>query len=136
MNNFFKKIVLLIGCTLFFISVQAQSSRTSLEDMVSAIKLNRIQDVEKYMQSFVTISINNAQSVYSRNQAQVVLHDFFDKNDAKDMMVMDSGTPSTSSAFVIGSYDAPGSGTKYTVYVLMKTKDGRYYLQEIRINKE
>ena len=136
MNNFYKKIVLLVSCTFLFSCVQAQSSRTSLDDMVNAIKLNRIQDVQKYMESFVTISINNAQSMYSRNQAQVVLHDFFDKNDAKDMMVMDSGAPNTSSAFVIGGYSSPSSGIKYTVYVLMRTRDGRYVLQEIRINKE
>ena len=136
MNNFYKKIILFIFLALGFGSVQAQNAgHAPLEEVVSAIRVNRMQDIDKYMESFVTISINNIQSIYSHNQAQVILRDFFDKNDPKDLLVMDSGTPTSSSAFVIGGYDA-ANGTKYIVYVLMKMKDNKFVLQEIRVNKD
>ena len=135
MNNFLRKIVLVVGCSLVFFSTQAQNTHAVLSDMVTAIKGNKVQDMEKYIDNFVTVSINNNQAVYSHNQAMVVLHDFFEKNDAKDFHIMDSGSPNSSSAFVIGTYSTP-AGNKYTVYVLMRLKESKYMLQEVRVNKD
>ena len=135
MNNFLKSAFTFAFCLFAVFSAYAQNSRIPLEEMVTAIKENNAQNMEKYMESFVTVSINNVQSIYSHNQAQVVLHDFFEKNDAKSMLLMDSGEPSSSSSFVIGTYNTP-EGSKYTVYVLMKLKGSKYMLQEIRVNKE
>jgi Domain of unknown function (DUF4783) len=135
MNGFLKRLVLFTAYILLFFFAPAQSSRVPLDDMVKAIKTNKLQDMDKYLDNFVTITINNAQSVYSHNQAQVILHDFFEKNDARDLSVADSGTPSSNSSFVIGNYTGP-DGVKYLVYVLMKAKNNKYTVQEIRLSKE
>ena len=102
-----------------------------MEDMVNAIRTDRVVDMVKYFDNFVPITINNNQQIYSHNQAQVVLQDFFDKNSAKDFVIMDNGSPDNTSKFLIGSFTEP-NGTKYSVYVLMKTKTGDYMLQELR----
>jgi uncharacterized protein DUF4783 len=136
MNKLLKKLILLVSCTLLFFTVQAQSSRSPLEDMANAIKNSRVSDMVKYFDNFVPITINNSQSVYSHNQAEVVLRDFFDKNIPRDFSVMDNGSPDRTSKFMIGSL-IDAKGTKYSVYILMRTKDGNnYILQELRINKE
>ncbi len=106
-----------------------------MEDMVNAIKNNRVEDMVKYFDNIVPITINNTQSIYSKNQAEVVLKDFFEKNIPKDFLVMDNGSPNNSSKFIIGSLVTP-SGTKYNVYILMKLKNSDYMLQEIKMNKE
>jgi hypothetical protein len=130
-----KNLILLISCTLFFFTVQAQNSRPPMEDVVNAIKNNRIEDLSKYFDNIVPVTINNTQTIYSRNQAEVVLKDFFDRNIPKDFLIMDNGSPNNTSKFIIGSLITP-SGTKYNIYILMKQKDNNYLLQEIRINKE
>lgn len=130
-----KNLILLISCTLFFFTVQAQNSRPPMEDVVNAIKNNRIEDMSKYFDNIVPVTINNTQTIYSRNQAEVVLKDFFDRNIPKDFLIMDNGSPNNTSKFIIGSLITP-SGTKYNIYILMKQKDNNYLLQEIRINKE
>ncbi len=89
----------------------------------------------KYFDSFVPITINNSQSVYSHNQAEVVLRDFFEKNPTRDFDVMDNGSPNNTSKFMIGSL-TDTHGIKYSVYILMKLKDSNYLLQEIRLNKD
>lgn len=134
MNNTLKKLFLLVNCTFLFFTVQAQSSRSPLEDMVNAIKNDRVLDMVKYFDNFVPITINNAQSIYSRNQAEVVLRDFFDKNTARDFNVMENGAPDNASKFMIGSFDTQTS--KFNVYILMKLKDGNYLIQDLRLNKE
>lgn len=106
-----------------------------MEDVVGAIKNNRIEDMSKYFDNIVPVTINNTQTIYSRNQAEVVLKDFFDKNLAKDFLIMDNGSPNATSKFIIGTLLTP-AGTKYNVYILIKQKDSNYYLQDIRLNKE
>ncbi len=130
-----RKILLSITFTLLFFAAQAQSSKTPMEDMVNALRMGRATDMVKYFDNFVPITINNNQQIYSHNQAQVVLQDFFDKHSARDFVIMDNGSPDNTSKFLIGSFTEP-SGAKYSVYILMKTKAGDYMLQELRLNKE
>lgn len=134
MKPYLKRLLLSVSCTLVFFAAQAQSGRSPIEDMVNAIKTNRVGDMEKYFDNFVPITINNSQTLYSRNQAVEVLRDFFDKNSPRDFTVMDNGSPDNSSKFVIGSFNTPG-GVKYNVYILMKLK-GTFLLQDLRFNKD
>ena len=132
-----KKIILSVTFTLLLFTVygQTNSAHSPMEDVVNAFKNDRVTDMVKYFDLFVPITINNAQQIYSRNQAQVVLEDFFDKNNSKDFEIMDNGAPDNNSKFLIGAFTEP-NGTKYSVYILMKLKNGDYILQEIRMNKE
>ena len=135
MAKLYKKLILFVSCTLLFFTVHAQSSRSPLEDMANAIKSNHVSDMVKYFDNFVPITINNNQSVYSHNQAEVVLRDFFDKNIPREFDVQDNGSPDKYSKFLIGTlFDM--RGVKYSVYILMKLKNGNYLLQELRLNKE
>ena len=103
--------------------------------MANAIKSARVSDMVKYFDNFVPITINNSQTVYSHNQAEVVLRDFFEKNVPRDFTVMDNGSPDRTSKFLIGTL-TDAKSVKYSVYILMKFKDGNYILQELRMNKE
>src|SRR4051812_29117132 len=87
--NYLKKLVLLVNCTFLFFTVSAQSSKSPLEDIANAMKTNRLVDMVKYFDNFVPITINNVQSVYGHNQAEIVLQDFFEKNNPHDFTVMD-----------------------------------------------
>jgi hypothetical protein len=130
-----KNFILLVSCIFSLFTVNAQTARQPMEEVVNAIKNNRIEDMSKFFDNIVPVTINNTQTIYSRNQAEVVLKDFFDKNIPKDFLIMDNGSPNNSSKFIIGSLITP-SGSKYNVYILMKLKDNMYLLQEIRLNKE
>lgn len=130
-----KNLILLVSCTLIFFTVSAQTSRTPMEDVVNAIKNNRIEDMSRYFDNIVPVTINNTQTIYSRNQAEAVLKDFFEKNIPKDFLIMDNGSPNSATKFIIGNLVTP-SGNKYNVYILMKQKDSNFYLQEIRLNKD
>lgn len=134
MNTFIKTLVLSLNFTLVFFTVQAQSSASPLEDMVNALKNDRVADMVKYFDSFVPVTINNVQAIYSHNQAEIVLRDFFEKNNPRDFTVMENGSPDNTSKFVIGYFSTP-AGVKYNVYILMRLK-GSFIVQEIKLNKE
>ncbi len=134
MNNFIKKLALLVNFTLVFFTVQAQNSGSPLEDMVNAFKNDRVADMDKYFDSFVPITINNVQANYSHNQADIVLKDFFEKNSPRDFTVMENGSPDNTSKFLI-AYFTTSTGVKYNVYILMRLK-GTFIIQDFKMNKE
>jgi len=132
-----KKAILSIKFTLLLFIAHAQNNGNApLENVVNAIKNDRIADMAQYFDNFVPVTINNIQQVYSHNQAHVVLQDFFDKNNPKDFLIMDNGSHDNNTKFLIGTFIATANNTKYIVYILMKTKNGEYFFQEIRLNKE
>src|SRR5579872_3104801 len=132
MKNYLKKLLLLVSCTLVLFTVHAQNSVSPIEDMVNAMKNDRVADMAKYFDNFVPVTINNNQVLYSRNQAEIVLKDFFDKNSPRGFEVIDNGSPDNTSKFVIGAFTTP-AGVRYNVYILMRLK-GSFMLQELRMN--
>ena len=136
MTKILRKYLLFLCC---LISIQsslfAQNNRAALDEIAGAIRSNRVQEIWKYFDNFVPITINNNQSNYSHNQAQQVLRDFFDKNPPREFKVMDSGAPTPSSPYLIASFNSPNG--KYIMYVLLKQKDANsYQIKEIRLTKE
>ena len=53
MKNYVKKLLLLVSCTLMLFTVRAQTGATPIEDMVNAMKTNRVADMAKYFDTFV-----------------------------------------------------------------------------------
>jgi hypothetical protein len=135
MSRFTTTFFLTVICIFFLVPAQAQQSQNQLEDIVNDIRSNKITDITKYYDNIVPITMNNAQSTYSRSQAEMVLKDFFTKNTPIDLTILNSGTPNPTSKFAIG--DLNTSNGKYSIYILLKTKDNtNYLLQELRLNKE
>jgi len=131
MNNIIKGILLI---TAIFFGQARVNAQTQLEDIVTAIKVNRVPDIMKYCDNVVPITINNAPASYSHSQAEMVLKDFFSKNTPKDLNISNSGTPTNASKFAIG--DLETSNGRYSFYILLRAKGSTYMIQEIRFNKE
>ncbi len=135
MNSFWKKITTLLYGILLVGTVYGQATNPApLEDVINSIRNNRVQEIGRYFDNFVPITINNSPSNYSHNQAELVLRDFFDKNPPRDLVVTDRGTPGNNSMFAIANFKSLNG--KYNLYILMKLKDKTYIIKEIRLNKE
>lgn len=134
MKKIFTRGLLIAGCVFASFMGFAQG-RLPMEDVVNAIRNGRVEELTRYFDNFVPITLNNNQSIYSRNQAEAVLKDFLEKNPPRDFTVMDNGSPNASSKFMIGSLTSNG-GTHFNVYVLMKLKETTYLIQEVRFNKD
>lgn len=129
MKKLYKNVFFTILLTFSVLAVKAQV----IEDVVNNIRAGNVPGVAKYFDNSVTITINGTQSIYSKTQAEMVLKDFFIRNQVKDFDVKQSGTAGTTSRFAIGNL-ATSNGT-YQLYVVMKQKDVNFMLQEIRFEK-
>ncbi len=134
MNKIFTKFLLIICCVFTLNTADAQVVKSPLEEVVYALRNNKVQEITHYFDNFVPISINNNASNYSHNQAELVLKDFFEKNPIRDFNVMDTGTPSATSKSMIATFSSTNG--KYTLYLLMKQKENNYVIKEIKISKE
>jgi Domain of unknown function (DUF4783) len=135
MRQFFNSVILL---ALFFSCCcpwgKAQETVTPTMEVINAIKDNHVSEMMKYFDARVPVTIDNNQAVYSRNQAEVVLRDFFERNNPRDIVVKENGATNDNSKFAICTFSCANGS--YNVYILLRLKDKHYKLQEIRLNKE
>lgn len=129
---FLKRLLLVLCC--FFV-LQQTNAQAPVEEVSNAIKYGKAAEIVKHFDDVVPVTINNSQSTYSRTQAEMVLKDFFGRNNPSDMVILNNNSADNSSRFVVGEMKTAGGG-KYSVYILFKLKDKVYVIREIRFNKE
>lgn len=105
----------------------------ALEDVMNSVRSANVTTLTKYFDNIVAITISSNQATYSKTQAEMVLKDFFMKNQVKDLEVVQSGTAGTNSQYFVGKLTT--SGGPFQLYVVLRMKEGQYVLQEIRFEK-
>jgi hypothetical protein len=105
----------------------------ALEDVTNGIRSGNESAVAKYFDNTVAITISNNQSIYSKAQAEIVLKDFFNKNQVKDFTVKQGGPSGDNAKYAVGTLTT--SNGVYQIYLVMKLKNNDYVLREIRFEK-
>ena len=129
----FKNVLLAILISITALSASAQG-RSPVNDVLNAMRTNRVEELGRYFDNFVPVTINNNQTNYSRNQAELVLRDFFDRNPPRDFKVMNISSSGQNSQFGIAEFNTPNG--RYGVYVLVRQNGSNTVVKEIRINRE
>lgn len=111
----------------------AAANAQALEDVTNGIRNSNVTAVAKFFDNNVVITISNNQSIYSKAQAEIVLKDFFAKNQVKDFTVKQGGPSGQNAKYAVGTLQTTNG--IYQVYLVMKLKDEAYVLREIRFEK-
>ncbi len=122
MKRFFTLItttVLLSSFTLFL----------SIDEVVNALKKGDAAQIARYFDNTVEITMPDKSNNYSKNQAEIVLRDFFTTNVVKNFEVNHKGE-NGGSQFCIGTLATKNGSFRTTVF--MKQKNDKQVLQEIR----
>ncbi|MGC4101645.1 DUF4783 domain-containing protein [Ferruginibacter sp.] len=122
MKRFFTLLgsVLLLSSFTYFISI---------DEVVSALKNGDASQVARYFDNTVEITMPDKSNNYSKNQAEIVLRDFFSTNGVKSFDVIHKGENS-GSQYCIGTLVTKNASYRTTVF--MKQKSDKQLLQEIR----
>ncbi len=126
MKNFASIIVLLI-C---FSGVFAQTE----ENIAVALKAGNSKEIAKHFGTNVNLKILNQEDIYSKNQAEMILKDFFTKNPVKNYITKHNGTSKNGAQYSIGSLNT-NNGNFRIYYFIRKNPDG-VQIQELRIENE
>jgi hypothetical protein len=129
MKKLYTRAILTILSLFFALAVHAQA----LEDVTNGIRSGNATAVSKYFDNNVAITISSNQSVYSKAQAEIVLKDFFTRNQVRDFTVKQGGPSGENAQYAVGVLTT--SNGVYQIYLIMKLKDNAYVLREIRFEK-
>jgi hypothetical protein len=105
----------------------------SIDEVLAALRAGNASQLAKYFDSRVDISLPNKSDNFSRNQAEMILKDFFASNEVKNFVVKHKGE-NNGSQFCIGSLQTRNGNFRTKLY--MKQKAGQQVVQEIAFQPE
>lgn len=101
----------------------------NIEDVVAAMRSGNADQLSRYFDSRVDVSLPNKSDNYSKSQAEMILKDFFSSNGVKNFQVKHKGENNDGSQFCIGTLQTRNGDYRTKFY--MKQKGDRQVLQEI-----
>ncbi len=102
---------------------------TSIDEVVTGFKNGDAVQIARFFDNTVEITMPDKSNNYSKNQAEVVLKDFFNTNGIKGFDVIHKGE-NAGSQYCIGTLVTKNGSFRTTVF--MKQKGDKQLLQEIR----
>lgn len=120
---------------ILIVSISAFAFGVDLIDGIStAIRSGNPKNISKYFIENIDLKVISQEDVYSKQQAEMILKDFFTKHPVKSFTVAHKSEPKGGSQYVIGTLDT-GNG-KFRIYFLIKTTGSQSLIQQFRIETE
>lgn len=124
---------MLISCIILSGFAGNLFSQEIPDGIINAIKTGSASNLAKYFNVNVELTINNNEEIYSKDQAELILKDFFAKNIPTAFVVLHKGGKE-GSRYAIGNFSTASGNFRITI--LVKTKDSQPYIHQFRIEKE
>lgn len=122
---------------IVFTYTQAKTSNTensSIEEIVMVFQSGSSKDLAKFFAQGIDININGNQGDYSKNQAEVVMRDFFRKFPPIDFQLLHKGNNSEQIIYYIGSYKSEETVFKVFIRGRKEQNDIKVYSLDILKN--
>lgn len=120
---------------LLIISISSFAFSVDLIDGIStAIRSGNPKNISKYFIENIDLKVIAKEDVYSKEQAEMILKDFFIKHPVKSFTVAHKSEPKGGSQYVIGTLET--SNGKFRIYFLIKTTGSNSLIQQFRIETE
>ena len=117
-----------------FAALPAGLCAQNLEEIGTAIQSGNAQNVAKYFDASIEITISSTEHDYSKAQGEMVLKDFFAHNTPTTFSIIHKGSSKQGSQYGIGTL-VTGNG-KFRTYVYIKQKGNIFYVEELRFEKD
>ena len=120
---------------LLIISISSLAFMPDIIDGIStAIRSGNPKNISKYFIENIDLKVIAQEDVYSKQQAEMILKDFFTKHAVKSYTVAHKSEPKGGSQYVIGTLETENG--KFRIYFLIKTTGSETLIQQFRIETE
>lgn len=113
---------------VIFFTTALLSFGTSIDEVVSAIKVGDANRISRYFDTMVEISLNEKRHSYSKSQAEMIIRDFFSHKGVKSFKVVHRGN-SNDSEYCVGSLNTESG--EYRTTIFMKVRGDKKVIQEL-----
>ncbi|MBP8791311.1 MAG: DUF4783 domain-containing protein [Breznakibacter sp.] len=118
---------------LSFQSVAFGQTNNFPQALIRATQNGDASTLAGYFNDNIELVLPGKSGVYSRNQAEMVVRDFFASADPQEFKIIHEGNRENAS-FVIGSLT--GKSETYRIYFLTKNNDKKLVIHQLRIEKQ
>jgi hypothetical protein len=125
-----------LTCLILFSSItllEAQS-RDIFDEISVSIRSGNPREVSKFFNSTVEMTIPNSENIYSKTQAEHILRDFFAAHPPTVYNIIHKGASSQNAQYAIGKLQTANGN--FRTYIFVKESGGRFFIQELRFEKE
>ncbi|MCX6257261.1 MAG: DUF4783 domain-containing protein [Bacteroidia bacterium] len=126
---FFLLVLFLTGMT----HIAHSQIKDASDEIANALRTGSANALAKYFNSSIEIVIPDKDEVYSKEQAETIISDFFSKNKPAGFTLQHKGGPEDA-RFVVGTMNTAAG--KYRIYFLLKKKNEYQLINLFRIEKE
>lgn len=103
------------------------------EGVSAAIRNGNAVALSKYFNDKIELTINDMDDIYSRDQAELIMKDFFANHMPNSFNILHKGGKE-GSRFAIGSLNTTGG--EYRITILVKYTNNQPFIHQLRIEKE
>ena len=118
----------------FLLAAFVQPVRPEIPDaVINAISTGNSTLLASYFYPSLTLAILEKEDIYTRQQAELIMKDFFTRNVPSSFTVLHKGGKE-GSQFAIGNLVTPGNVFRVTIY--LKVKDDKSLIHQLRFEKD
>jgi len=132
--NSFKRALFLV---LLVLPIQVKVSAIAPGDlppaMIDALKSGNSAELAKYFNSSIELAIAGQEDIYSSQQAELIVKNFFAKHVPTNFVVLHKGGKE-GSQYIIGNLTT--STGNFRVTLLIKQRDNKPFIHQLRFEEE
>ena len=126
-----KKLQLII---LALVLSAFSSKADSFDDIMQAMKSGQTSGITKFFSSNVELTLLDNEGIYSKQQSEQMLKNFFAQHPPKNVNIQHKGSSAQGAKYAIITYEA--SNGKFRTYIFMKDNGSGLQVNEFRIERE
>ena len=129
-----KKLLTAIFCLFFLgifslLTIAAPSNEN--EVIFTSLKNGSSKDLARFFENGIELNINGNQGEYSKNQAELVIRDFFKKYPPENFEIIHEGFSGDQIKHYIGTYTSLGESYRILLRGKLQEEEFRIYSLEI-----
>jgi hypothetical protein len=130
-KSIMKKLQLII---LALVLSAFSSKADSFDDMMQAMKSGQTSGITKFFSSNVELTLLENEGIYSKQQSEQMLKNFFAQHPPKNVNIQHKGSSAQGAKYAIITYEATNG--KFRTYIFMKDNGSGLQVNEFRIERE
>jgi hypothetical protein len=131
----FLLIIVLVICHCTSDIAFGQNNREDISNKISqSIRNGNSSELANYLSSTIELTIPGNEGTYSNSQAEMIIRDFFTNYKPKSFTIKNKGNSKPGDEYVIG--ELVTSKAIFRTYWLLKKMSGKYYIQQLKFEKQ
>lgn len=124
------------ACLIIFGQLASMGQTDDISNKItSALKTADASKLAINFNSTIDLQVDKTDGSFSKNQAEVIIREFFKKSPVKSYSTNHLGSSNDGSNYIIGTYTST-TNKKYRVYVLLKNRDGKLLINQLQFEEE